>query len=167
SDPIGSNVTVEVPPFNRQNPRFWFHLLESQFQFKRISNDHHRYYLALSKLPFDVAEQAQETLESTKSYITLKEAVLTQTIPPENERVKQLLSNLELAGRPPSALPKEMRALVGNCVVADSFLREMWLQRLPPFVQAIVGHLKHADLTELAAAADDIASRLAPTAGHP
>ena len=64
------------------------------------------------------------------------------------------LQSAELAERKPSQLLRHMRALAGNMEVQESFLRSLWLQRLPLHVQAILRAQLTLPLDQLAEIAD-------------
>ena len=121
-EPQITAIAVNPPIFNHHYPELWFHLLEVHFQIHRVTSDVHQYGLALSQLPPQISHQIRDTLIKTTSYADLKAAVIARVVPTEHERVRQLLSNLELAGKKPSTLLTEIRSLLGSCSVSDSIL---------------------------------------------
>ncbi|XP_037567877.1 uncharacterized protein LOC119448725 [Dermacentor silvarum] len=86
-------------------------------------------------------------------YEHLKTALIRRLSLSEEQKIRQLQS-AELAERKPSALLRHMRALAGNMQAQDSFLRALWLQRLPPHVQAILQAQISVPLNELGEIAD-------------
>ncbi|XP_072143121.1 uncharacterized protein [Dermacentor andersoni] len=85
----------------------------------------------------------------------LKKELIRHLSLSEDQKVRQLQS-AELAERKPSQLLRHMRALAGNMEVQDSLLRALWLQRLPPHVQAILQAQLTLPLDQLARIADSV-----------
>ncbi|CAN8024473.1 unnamed protein product [Ixodes persulcatus] len=76
----------------------------------------------------------------------------------ERKRLQQLVSAEELGDRRPSQLLRQMQALLGDRAAAfnSQFVKELFLQRLPPSVQVILATASDLSLPALALHADKI-----------
>ncbi|CAN7938082.1 unnamed protein product, partial [Ixodes hexagonus] len=95
---------------------------------------------------------------SCSLYDALKAAILERTMLSERKRLQQLVSAEELGDRRPSQLLRQMQALLGErAATFDSqFLKEQFLQRLPPSVQMILATASDLSLPALALHTDKI-----------
>lgn len=135
-----SRVTTKVPPFWRNNPALWFCQLESQFATCNIVNDKTKYHTVVGAMDASILVYVSDIVLSppqTDMYPTLKNRLLEQFTESEQARLKKLLSELELGDKRPSQLMREMRALA-NAGVNDDLLKNLWVQRLPAQLQAIL-----------------------------
>ncbi|KAH7966670.1 hypothetical protein HPB49_018550 [Dermacentor silvarum] len=143
-------VAVKLPPFWVDSPEVCTHHARPD-------------PLGLRRRPLDAlyADEVRNILANPPTanlYERLKTALIRRLSLSEEQKLRQLQS-AELAERKPSQLLRHMRVLAGNMQVEDSFLRALWLQRLPPPVQAILQAQVRLPLDELA----EIADRLSPT----
>ena len=76
----------------------------------------------------------------------------------EQNRIKELLCVEELGDRKPSQLLRRMQQLLGEKLskIDDSFVRQLFLQRLPTNVQMVLASVKDMSLFDLAQMADKI-----------
>ncbi|VDP90999.1 unnamed protein product [Echinostoma caproni] len=109
-----------------EDPETFLALLESRFHFL------HEYLHIYINIPVH------------NPYDVLKEALLRRMAVSEEKRIHLLLSGIQLGNFKTSQLLRQMRALVGNTTLDDSVLRQIWLQRLPPYVQSILNVFAHA-----------------------
>ncbi|GFU09826.1 uncharacterized protein NPIL_318941 [Nephila pilipes] len=87
-------------------------------------------------------------------YTALKNRLLEQFEVSQNLKVKTLIEDFELGDRSPSLLLRQMRELSENHV-DESFLKNIWMRRLPPQVQAVLA-VSSENLNKLAEMADKI-----------
>ncbi|XP_026325058.1 uncharacterized protein LOC113234046 [Hyposmocoma kahamanoa] len=73
----------------------------------------------------------------------------------EAQRIRQLISGEELGDRKPSVFLRHLRSLSGN-LTDETILRELFLQRLPRTVQAILTAQSELSLEKIAELADKI-----------
>ena len=132
---------IAVPSFISKDPEYWFHFLETEFCARNINDDSARFSQLSRKLPEDVLLQVRDTVLAApegERYDSVKHAVLTRTVQSERSRFQQLFGNLEVVGKKPSSILVEMRRLLGTSHMDESLLKELWLQKLPDYAQAIL-----------------------------
>ena len=164
-----ANVSVKLPPFWPSDPEVWFAQVEAHFTTRRITAQKTRFDYVIASLSPEVATEVRDLIlkppEATP-YATLKEQLIKRTAASEQRRLQQLFNAEELGDRKPSQLLRRMQQLLGDRVgVADStFLRELFLQRLPSNVRMVLASTSATtSLEELAELADKIAEVAAPT----
>ena len=101
-------------------------------------------------------------------YETLKAELIKRTAASEQRKLQQLISGEELGDRKPTQLLRRMQQLLGDklgaSADANSFLRELFLQRLPPNVRMVLASTDASmDLNKLADMADKVMEVATPT----
>ncbi|XP_053955148.1 uncharacterized protein LOC128861212 [Anastrepha ludens] len=89
----------------------------------------------------------------SNKYIALKEALVNHFEIPQERRFKKLLSGIELRERRPTELLAEINRLGGNNL-DPSFVRSMWLDRLPLQIQLALTATGEQDNAKLAQTAN-------------
>lgn len=148
--------SIRVPRFWRDNPALWFAQVEAQFEMHRVSLDRARFHIVMSELDTELFSEVSDIVLAppTDAYVQLKRRLIEHFSVSEEKRIKQLLTNMDIGDKKPSALLREMRSLA-NGGVTDDFLRTMWMQRLPMQSQAILS-TSTEQLDNLAKMADKI-----------
>ncbi|XP_077525576.1 uncharacterized protein LOC144137114 [Haemaphysalis longicornis] len=157
-------VAVKLPPFWADSPVVWFAQVEAQFSLARITQDRTLYDYVVAHLDARYANEVRDILANPPTdnlYEHLKSALIRRLSLSEEQKIRQLQS-AELAERKPSQLLRHLRALAGNMQVQDSFLRSLWLPRLPPHAQAILQAQVKLPLDELAEIADRVVDASSP-----
>ena len=158
-----SALAVPVAPFRESNPSSWFAQIEATFALRGIQSDVTKYFHVVAALPPHIVDEVDDLVNAEeKSYKTLKAAIIQRVGLSDRQRIAQLLSRTELGDRKPSQLLREMQRLAGCAAKDDKFLREMWLQRLPREVQAILNAASDMPLSQAAEQADRIMETLRP-----
>ncbi|TPP57730.1 hypothetical protein FGIG_11514, partial [Fasciola gigantica] len=93
------------------------------------------------------ATQIRDEIFNNSSYIAVKVAVISCLLPSESSRLKRLTQRTELGSKKPSALLREMQQLAGQ-LLEENVLNELWVQRLPPNIQALLEVSSHLRLTD-------------------
>ena len=164
-----ANVSIKLPPFWPSDPEVWFAQVEAHFTTRRITAQKTRFDYVIASLSHEVATEVRDLIlkpPTDTPYATLKEQLIKRTAASEQRRLQQLFNAEELGDRKPSQLLRRMQQLLGDRAgVTDStFLRELFLQRLPPNVRMVLASTSTTtSLEELAELADKIAEVAAPT----
>ncbi|XP_008178670.1 uncharacterized protein LOC103307937 [Acyrthosiphon pisum] len=130
----------KAPPFWVQNPKMWFTQLESRFVTANITDDETKFHYVVGALDADILTYVSDVLERppvSNKYLKLKQVLTERLSESEEKKLKKLLRDLELGDKKPSYLLREMQQLAGN-QLADDMLKNLWLQRLPLQVQAVL-----------------------------
>ncbi|KAH8320318.1 hypothetical protein KR067_006408, partial [Drosophila pandora] len=90
----------------------------------------------------------------TGKYENLKSCILERFCESEQKKIQKLISETDLGDKRPTQLLNELNALAAN-KVDETFLKALWLQRLPTQVQAIL-QASDACLADLAKLADKV-----------
>lgn len=154
---VAAVTSRRFPPFSRTNPRIWFIQVETVFRASRVTNDKTKFVDVVCQLDAEVLAHLEDIFElpdAEQTYGLLKQRLVSQFSDSEAKRLQKLLQELSLEDKRPSNLLREMRTLAGNRV-PDDFLKNLWLQRLPSQMQAILA-MSNVDLNELANQADRI-----------
>lgn len=159
---IVSTISLLVPPFMDKDPAYWFELLELEFSCKGVTDDSIRFSFLTTRLPPNVLILIKDVVQRSavgERYTMVKQAVISRLAPSERSRMSQLFGASPLGEKKPSALLTEMRNCVGNSLMDERFLRELWMQRLPEYIQGILVMAQALPLDETARMADGILER--------
>ena len=151
-------VSVKLPPFWPADPEVWFAQVEAQFTCRGITG---RFDHVISSLNPEFAIEVHDLLlkpPDDHPYDVLKAQLIKRTAATEQRKLQQLISGEELGDRKPTQLLRRMQQLLGDKLGAaesSSFLRELFLQRLPANVQMVLASTDATmDLSKLAELAD-------------
>lgn len=159
-------VGVKVPPFWPHKPSLWFVNLEAQFGLCSITADSTKYAHLISCLDAKYAAEVEDIIinpPATGKYDKLKTEIIRRLSSSQEQRVRQLLSQEEVGDRKPTQFLRHLRSLAGTDI-KDEFLRSLWANRLPPYIQAIIATQDKLALDEIAQLADKISEVMPP---HP
>ncbi|XP_037822778.1 uncharacterized protein LOC119611311 [Lucilia sericata] len=133
------SIAMKIPRFWKDNPVLWFAQIEAQFALHNVTNERTKYFIILADLDADVLSQVSDIVMNppNDAYKQIKQRLIDHFSVSEENRIKTLLTNVEIGDKKPSALLREMKNLANGGVTED-FLRTMWLQRLPSQTQAIL-----------------------------
>ncbi len=153
-----ATVSVKLRP---SDPEIWFAQVEATFTTRRITSQKTRFDFVATETSSSGLQPPHRTQPSRSN----SSAVLQ---PPNND---VLFNAEELGDRRPTQLLRRMQQLLGDrASVADStFLRELFLQRLPSNVRMVLASTSPtATLDEIAELADKIVEVATPsTTAHP
>lgn len=156
-----SAVALKLPPFWPDDPQLWFAQVEAQFATRRITSQRTKFDYIIANLEPRFATEVRELILSppaTDPYDVLKKSMVERIAASEQNRIKELLCVEELGDRKPTQLLRRMQQLLGENLskIDDSFVRQLFLQRLPANVQMVLASVKDLSLFDLAQMADKI-----------
>lgn len=164
-------VSIKLPPFWPSDPLVWFAQVEAQFTTRGVSSQKTRFDYVVASLSPQYAMEVRDLIlapPTDAQYDTLKELLIKRTAASEQRRLQQLFHSEDLGDRKPSQLLRRMQQLLGDKASStdSSFLRELFLQRLPANVRMILASTmdeSSTDLERLADLADKVTEVAAPT----
>ena len=150
-------VSIKLPP------EVWFAQIEAQFTTRGITTQKTRFEYVVSSLSSEFAVEVRALLlkpPADNPYDTLKAELIKCTAASEQRKLQQLISGEELGERKPTQLLRKMQQLLGDKMGAttdSSFLRELFLQRLPANVWMVLASADVSmDLGKLTDMADKV-----------
>lgn len=164
-------VSVKLPPFWPADPEVWFAQVEAQFTTRGISTQKTKFDHVIASLSPEFATEVRDLLlkpPADNPYDTLKTELIKRTAASEQRKLQQLISGEELGDRKPTQLLRRMQQLLGEqlgtSADANSFVRELFLQRLPANVRMVLASTDPSmSLDKLADMADKVMDVAAPT----
>ena len=168
SDPTLATVSLKLPTFWPADPELWFAQVDAQFRTKRITSQVTKFEHVIATLDPQYAAEVRDIIlkpPDTDPYDRLKEELIKRTTASEQRRLQLLLNAEDLGDRTPSQLLRRMQQLMGGKAVTDdqSFVRQLFLQRLPPNVRMVLASTKDdEDLESLASLADKVMEVASP-----
>ncbi len=168
--PAVSAVHLKLPPFWSSDPEVWFLQVEAQFATRGITGQKTRFQYVVSSLSPEIATEVRDLLlrpPLDRPYDVLKAELIKRTAASEQKKLQQLIGGEELGDRKPTQLLQCMQQLLGDRLSSadsSSFLRKLFLQRLPSNVRMVLASADSStDLGKLAEMADKILEVAAPT----
>ena len=153
-------VSIKLPPYWPADPMLWFAQAEAQFQTRGITTEETKYNHIVSALQPEVAVEVRDIVierPKDKPYSTLKGELIKRTSASQQRRVQILLNEVDLGDGKPTRLLRHMRQLLGEQRIDEGIFKQLFLQRLPPNVQAILASSSDSvGLDHLATLADKI-----------
>ena len=162
-------VTIKLPPFWPSDPQLWFAQVEAQFATRGITQQRTKFDYIVASLSPEFATEIRDLVLSPPAdtpYDTLKTQLIKRTAASEQRRLQQLFNSEEIGDRKPTQLLRRMQQLLGDKAVTTdkSFLRELFLQRLPPNFRMVLASVADTvSLDELANLADRIMEVATPS----
>lgn len=153
--------SVKLPTFWRDDPRLWFAMLEREFAAYGVRSDAVKCAAVIRHLDNTIIRSVADIIslpDTEDSYRKIKDALIERIASSEEAQLRQLLTGVELDGRKPSDLLREMTLLAGTRV-SEGVLQTLWLQRLPKRVQEILAVVENTKLEKLALLADKTMER--------
>lgn len=162
------SVAIKLPPFWPADPALWFSSIEAQFALRGVTTQQTKFYYVVAALGPQEAAEVRDVIMSPPAetpYDRIKEALTKRTTATEQERLQQLLSLEVLGDRKPSQLLRRMQQLLGDQAskMDDSFVRHLFLQRLPSTVRMILTAATAKSTEVLAQMADNMMDACPPT----
>lgn len=115
-------VTVKPPPCWKSEPRVWFVQLEAQFNLANITADLTKFNYVITAVDTEVLAQVTDIISKpldANRYETLKNKWINIFSDSNEQRLRRLLSGLELGDKKLSQLLNEMQRLGGGAVTPE------------------------------------------------
>ncbi|XP_011402733.1 PREDICTED: uncharacterized protein LOC105312074 [Amphimedon queenslandica] len=158
-------VSCKLPTFWPADPELWFAQVDAQF---RVTSQATKFEYVIATLDPQYAAEVRDLIlkpPDADPYDRLKEELIKRTTASEQRRLQLPINAEDLGDRTPSQLLRHTQQLLGGKAASfnQSFLRQLFLQRLPPNVCMVLASTKDdEDLESLASLADkvvEVASR--------
>ena len=162
------SAPVKLPPFWPADPELWFAQVEAQFACRKITSQRSKFDHVVSSLSPEYAAEVRDLLikpPADSPYTTLKMQLTKRTTASEQRKLQLLFTSEELGDRKPTQLLRRMQQLLGDrtAMMDESFLRELFLQRLPSNVRMVLASTPDTTgLAQLADLADKVMEVAAP-----
>lgn len=132
--PAEMSLTLQLPTFWAHRPASWFKHAEAQFAVRRIHSAETKANFVIVSLPENIMEEISDVLDdpSPDLYDRLKSALIKRVELTDQQKVQELFREVELGDRKPSQMLRQMKQLVANFKVDDTFRWTFLL--LPTFV---------------------------------
>ena len=156
-----SAVSLKLSPLWMNDMEMWLHVVESQFVTRGITQELTKFHYVVAALTPDLASRLRQIIfkpPSTDPYKALKAEILKQTTLTERQRYAVLMRDIELGDGRPSQLLQRLQAVAGETISDHGFLQQIFVEKLPPMVQAVLAVAPPVlPLNKLADLADKIA----------
>jgi hypothetical protein len=155
-----ATAQVKLCPYDEEEPHIWFPVIEAQFAAAGIKSQKLKYANALASLPKQVLRDILDTLDVCNDYDEpfdcLKTTLLGQFGKSKWQSYFELLFlPVEMQGLKPSVLMGKLKQHLPPGVSPDNNLfLAMFLIRLPPSMQEVVGAGSHGTVAAMVKAAD-------------
>ncbi|GFX01246.1 uncharacterized protein TNCV_4582121 [Trichonephila clavipes] len=152
-----ARIALRLPPFWKYNVRLWIAQCDHALTFSGISSDDTKYSALVANLDAETLSYVSDIVLSppnSDKYHTLSQRLITQFSDSETQKIKKLLTDLQLGDEKPSHLLQKMKEL-SNGQLQDDFLQSLWLQRMPPHIQTVLS-ASSEPLDKLAIIADKV-----------
>ncbi|XP_017477961.1 PREDICTED: uncharacterized protein LOC108367777 [Rhagoletis zephyria] len=141
---------------SEENIEAYFYSLEFWFEASLISSDVRKFNIVLASVPPKKLMELKPIIETAPpngKYAYIREKLIDNFTDSQQRRLQRVVKDMALGDRRPSDIYKEMKRVAGN-TLSDSIIHDLWLRRLPPYVQAaaiaanvaVAEKLKIADL---------------------
>ena len=162
-------VQIKLPPYWPANSQVWFTQVAAQFSTWGINSQRTKFdYIVSSQAP-EIATEVRDLIIQPLGdtpYDKLKEQLIKRMAALEQKHLQQLFNAEELGDSTPSQLLHRMQQLLGEKAhdTYDAFLRELFLQRLPPNIWMVLTSTPDTgNLEDLAQLADKIVEVAVPS----
>lgn len=162
-------VSFSAPKFE-DDVSLWFRQAEAKFEVSRITSQKTKFNLAFGNLPASILKPVLHLVPDPKDdpepYDRLKEIILGKVTLTQNQRIENILRDMDIGDRKPSTYYQELLETAGQTIPQDTVYR-IWLSRIPVNVKVAMIAFKSDDFNERMEMADDVmAACVAESAGR-
>lgn len=154
---INTSLSVQLPPFQTDDPQLWFAQAQLQFDVLGINADAARFNAVQIHL-HQHAKEVRDILIDPPSegrYEFFKTELIKRLSTSQAQKTRQFLRDEQMGDRTPTQFLRVLRELAGNNV-QDDVLKEIWLSRLPERVRPILATVNDWTLDKIAQTADEV-----------
>ncbi|BHF60240.1 hypothetical protein SprV_0100320300 [Sparganum proliferum] len=160
SQPIAGIHTFDLPSVWLGDIALWLRTVESRLALRQITREDTKFHYVVAALPMDIATDLRDIIDCPPTeapYTALKEALISRISLSTQKRLQRLISEEDLGDRKPTQLLRRLEQLADGQKLDATIFKQLFLQRLPPSVQAILApHIPSATVQMLPATADRI-----------
>lgn len=135
-----NTAQIKIPTFWKADPELWFFQIEAQFATANIQSDLAKFNQIVGKLDTDILTVVSDIVKAPpliNKYQTLKDRLTNAFKDSDRKKLRILFSDLSLNEDKPSDLHRKMKDKSCN-KIGDELLQELWSNRLPQQMQAIL-----------------------------
>lgn len=152
---------IQLPKFNKDDPQLWFMQTNQMFENLNITNENRKYGAVVVALDPAVANEVRDiiaTKPANNPYQVLKSGILSRLGPSNRENMRRLLDTQEMGDRKPTTLLRDMHKSAGATQVAQQteFFKNLFLEKLPTFMQGILSIMRETTTVEKLAQQADL-----------
>nr|VZI44398.1 unnamed protein product [Spirometra erinaceieuropaei] len=160
SQPIAGIHTFDLPSVWLGDIALWLRTVESRFALRQITREDTKFHYVVAALPMDIATDLRDIIDCPPTeapYTALKEALISRISLSTQKRLQGLISEEDLGDRKPTQLLRRLEQLADGQKLDATMFKQLFLQRLPPSVQAILApNIPSSTVQMLAETADRI-----------
>ncbi|BHF61982.1 hypothetical protein SprV_0100496300 [Sparganum proliferum] len=160
SQPIAGIHTFDLPSVWLGDIALWLRTVESRFALRQITREDTKFHYVVAALPMDIATDLRDIIDCPPTeapYTALKEALISRISLSTQKRLQRLISEEDLGDRKPTQLLRRLEQLADGQKLDATMFKQLFLQRLPPSVQAILApNIPSSTVQTLAETADRI-----------
>ncbi|GFW63006.1 uncharacterized protein TNCV_4453681 [Trichonephila clavipes] len=122
-----ARIALRLPPFWKSNVRLWIAQCDHAFTFSGISSDDTKYSALVANLDAETLSYVSDIVLSppnSDKYHTFSQRLITQFSDSDTQKIKKLLTDLQLGDEKPSHLLRKMNEL-SNGQLQDDFLQSL------------------------------------------
>ena len=149
-------ASVQLPAFDKAEPDAWFVLAEANFNLRKVTDSHTKFWYVLSKFDSQTLRKLATFLKEPRGedpYKELRDMLCLTYEPPLEQKLNAFLSLSSIGDERPSEFALEIRRLA-SAASMDDMMKRVFVRCLPaPIVTAITGSLS-GSFQAVATAAD-------------
>lgn len=152
-----TKIGLKIPPIWKSHIALWVKQCEVAFEVSNIVKDETKFAHLIANIDSETLTHVSDIVlnpPAQDKFLALKNRLISEFQDSESQQIKKLLSEIQLGDKKPTLLLRQMRDLATD-KVSEDFLKNIWLQRLPTNIQAILS-TSNEKLTQLAELADKI-----------
>nr|VZI41935.1 unnamed protein product [Spirometra erinaceieuropaei] len=141
SQPVAGIHTFDLPTVWLGDIALWLRVVESRFVLRQITGEDTKIHYVVTALPMDIATDLRDIIDCSPTEApntALKEALICRISLSRQKRLQRLISEEDLGGRKLTQLLKRLEQLADGQKLDVTMFKQLFLQRLPPSVQAIL-----------------------------